>query len=54
MSRTDPEAQEKLARLLSAETLIDVRTVRKWLAGERVMRGNAETLARAQKALGAE
>jgi hypothetical protein len=47
----DPDRTERLARRLSAETLVDVRTVRRYLAGHRVQRSTHECLERAKKAL---
>jgi hypothetical protein len=38
MRKATPEQNERRARELSAKTLLDVRTVRKYLAGDKVSR----------------
>lgn len=49
MSEKLSEKQEREARRLSGLTMIDVRTVRRYLRGDRVMPANARALKDAQR-----
>ncbi len=49
---TTPEQQRIDARRLAGETLCSERTVRRWLAHERVHRSNAAVLTKAAQKLG--